>query len=475
MAESRIELKEWMPDQPGLSGALTEAKNIIPMAIGYGPFSSEVNLSANASQNLLTVYSGKFSGVTTLFGAGATKLYKFNSGTTAMDDVSRTASSYTSTDRWSFTQFGKVVIAANGADKLQGWTIGSSANFADLAAAAPTSAYVTVIRDFVVAARTSAHPNRVQWSDINDETDWTSGATSQSDYQDIPDGGDIQGITGGEFGLVFLERSVVRMSYIGSPLFFQFDTISRNKGCFEPKSIVQYGPISYFLADDGFYACDGQNVVPIGAEKVDRYFFRTANPNLLDEMSAAIDPINSLVIWSYTNTFGGKSLLVYNWQIKRWTHAETSATYIATAASATITLEGLDAYGNMDTLTTSLDSRLWAGGKVLLAGVDGAKIVTFTGQPMTGYVETGDFQAGPSSMVNLARPQIDNGSASVAVFSRQRLDTEVIFGAATAASSENRVSLRSVGCYHRLKIIPSGSQWKHLVAVDVSTTPAGVR
>jgi len=93
MAESRIELKEWMPDQPGLSGALTEAKNIIPMAIGYGPFSSEVDLSAAASENLLTVYSGKFSGVTTLFGAGATKLYKFNSGTTAMDDVSRTASS----------------------------------------------------------------------------------------------------------------------------------------------------------------------------------------------------------------------------------------------------------------------------------------------------------------------------------------------------------------------------------------------
>ena len=28
MAESRIELKEWMPDQPGLSGALTTSKTI---------------------------------------------------------------------------------------------------------------------------------------------------------------------------------------------------------------------------------------------------------------------------------------------------------------------------------------------------------------------------------------------------------------------------------------------------------------
>ncbi len=55
----------------------------------------------------------------------------------------------------------------------------------------------------------------------------------------IPDGGDITGITGGEFGIVFLEKAIVRMSYIGSPLFFQFDTISRNIGCIEGGSIAQ--------------------------------------------------------------------------------------------------------------------------------------------------------------------------------------------------------------------------------------------
>lgn len=479
MAENRIALGEWLPDQPGLAGALTEAKNIIPMGVGYGPFSSEVDLSANASQNLLTVYSGKFSSTNTLFGAGSTKLFRFDSSDASMDDVSKlvtgSPTNYTITTRWKFTQFGRVVIAANGQDKLQGWTLGSSANFADLSADAPTSAYVTVVRDFVVGARTATNPNRVQWSDINDETDWVSGVASQSDYQDIADGGDIQGITGGEFGLVFLERSVVRMSYIGSPLFFQFDTISKNLGCLEPNSVVQYGAISYFLSDDGFYACDGQNIVPIGTEKIDRYFFENANPNLFDKMSAAIDPINSLVIWSYENTFGGKSLLIYNWQMKRWTNGATTSDYIATAASATITLEGLDAYGNMDTLTTSLDSRLWAGGKILLAGVKGAKIVSYTGQPMIGYVDTGDFQAGAKSMVNLARPQVDNGSADVSVSSRFRLDENVVFSTPATASSENRVSLRSLGCYHRLRIIPTGNQWKHLVAVDVTTIPAGAR
>lgn len=479
MAENRIALGEWLPDQPGLAGALTEAKNVIPLGIGYGPFSSEVNLSGSASQNLLTVYSGKFSGANVLFAAGATKLFKFDSNDASLDDVSKLVSgsptNYTSTARWRFTQFGNVVIAANGQDKMQAWTLGGSGNFADLSADAPSSSFVTVVRDFVVAGRTANEPNRVQWSDINDETDWVSSTASQSDYQDIPDGGDIQGLSGGEFGLVFLERAIVRMTYIGSPLFFQFDTISRNLGCYEPNSIVQYGQISYFLSDDGFYACDGQNVVPIGAEKVDKYFFQTANQNMLNEMSSAIDPINSLVIWSYTNTFGGKSLLIYNWQVKRWTRAETNSSYIATAASANVTLEGLDVYGTMDSLTTSLDSRLWVGGKILLAGTNGAKIVSYTGDPMSGYVDTGDFQAGAKSMVNLARPQVDNGSADVSVASRFRLDENIVFSSPVSASDENRVSLRSLGCYHRLRIIPTGSQWKHLVAVDVNTVPAGAR
>jgi hypothetical protein len=265
------------------------------------------------------------------------------------------------------------------------------------------------------------------------------------------------------------------MTYIGSPLFFQFDTISRDLGCYEPRSIVQYGQTSYFLSDDGFYACDGQNVVPIGSEKVDRFFFEDANPSLFSQMSSAIDPINSLVLWSYTNTFGGRSLLIYNWQTKRWSRAETSAQFISTAASAGVTLEGLDVYGTMDTLSSSLDSRLWSGGKVLLAGVNGAKIVTYTGAPTEGDIQTGDFEAGPQSLVKLARPQVDGGSASVAAFSRMRMDTPVQFGAVSPATDENRVSLRSLGRYHRLKVVPTGAQWKHVVAVDVEVTPVGAR
>ncbi len=90
----------------------------------------------------------------------------------------------------------------------------------DLASDAPQARYVTVVRDFVVSGyinSSTVYPNRVQWSALGDESSWANSATTQADFQDIPDGGSVVGLTGGEYGLVFMDRSIHRMSYIGSP------------------------------------------------------------------------------------------------------------------------------------------------------------------------------------------------------------------------------------------------------------------
>tara|TARA_Y100001973_G_scaffold104352_1_gene174077 strand:+ start:5003 stop:6427 length:1425 start_codon:yes stop_codon:yes gene_type:complete len=474
MASERITFGEWLPDQSGLAGALTEAKNVIPVGSGYAPLPSTVELSDAADANLLTVFSGKINNLTTMFAASATKIYKFDTSDLDLDNVSKTGN-YTTTTNWKFLQFGSLVIAANGQNKLQSFTLNSSSLFADLNASAPVAKFITAVRDFVVSGNISSYPNRVAWSDINDPDDWTSGSGSQSDVQDIPDGGDVQGITGGEFGIVFLEKSIVRMQYIGSPLFFQFDTISRNIGCYAPNSIVQYGNNSFFLSDDGFYVTNGQAVTPIGAEKVDRFFFDNANLSDLDGMSSAVDPVNKLVIWSYTNNSGTKSLLIYNWQLQRWSQGDATTDFIAGAAQGGITLEGLDVFSNsIDSLDTSLDSRIWAGGQFLLAGTESTKIVTYTGTNSTADIRTADIGSKGNSIIQLARPVVDSGSGSVSVASRQRADEEITFSSAVAASTENRVPLRSVGKYHRLKLTPTGN-WKTVVGMDVEIASTGGR
>jgi hypothetical protein len=480
MAISRVTFGEWTPDQPGITNGLQRAENVFSKAVGYGPIPTIVDYSAAASENLNNVVAAKTTiGASLVFAGGDTKLFKLDSADLSLDNVSKSGGyATTSSNRWRFTQFGNVVIAANGQAKLQGFNVNSSSLFADLAADAPTAKYVTVVRDFVVSGNVqSDYPNRVQWSALGDESSWTNSATTQADFQDMPDGGTVVGVTGGEYGLVLMDRSIHRMSYVGSPLVFQFDNISRNLGCYEQNSVIQYGGTTFFLADDGFYACDGQQVIPIGNEKVNRFFFDNVDEGTLYLMSAAVDPAKKLIIWAYAsnNSATVDSLLIYNFLTQRWTSGTTTVDRIASTSTPAVTLEGLDVFGNLDTILTSFDSRLWLGGKLQLAGVNGTKIVTFTGANATAYLETGDVEIpGTTSAITMAKPIVDNGSGNVALLSRRLLNEAVSFPAQVTADAENRVSIRGVGRYHRLQLTPTGS-WTSVVGTDIDLNGLGTR
>jgi len=475
MTAQRVQFTEWLPDQPSVT-SLRDAKNVYPTSVGYAPFPNAEEYSDSASENISSITVGKFGNDVALIAGGNTKLFKFDSSDLSVNDISKSGG-YSSSERWKFTQFGSIILAANNASKIQAYDIASGSTFDDVSANAPVAKYVTVVRDFVVAANIAggAEPNKVQWSDINDETNWVSGTTSQSDYQIVPDGGNITGLTGGEIGLVFLEKSIVRMTYSGSPLFFQFDVISRGLGCINGNSIAQYGATSFFLSDDGFYQCDGQTVTGIGTEKVDRYFYNDADLNELDTMSAAVDPIKKLVIWNYANVDGGRSIIIYNWQLSKWSRAITETTSVGNAATTGTTLEGLTLiYPNLDNMPASLDDRLWIGGKFLFAGTKNDKIVTFTGSTYNSELITPDLEVGYNSVATLVRPQIDNGSATIKVASRRELDDNIQFGSSVSTSSEGRASVRSAGRYHRFSISPTGN-WTNAISIDVDLKPQGSR
>jgi hypothetical protein len=59
MATQRINFGEWLPDQAGVVGALTDAKNVVSQAVGYGPLPSAALFSQAASENLNALIAGK--------------------------------------------------------------------------------------------------------------------------------------------------------------------------------------------------------------------------------------------------------------------------------------------------------------------------------------------------------------------------------------------------------------------------------
>jgi len=549
MPTQRVALGEWLPDQPGMVGGITVAKNCYPTSTGYAPFPLEADFSAEAAENLTSlVYAKDQSGTSKFFAAGIHKIYSidsvgaltdvwytagtyaqsgtttltvtsvdhgwktgdsvylnFTSGTAAdgqftvtkltADTFTVTTTSATTTGNvrisstvngydtlsgniFRFTKFGNRIIGTNFTERLQSYVADASNSFKNLSDTAPVAKFITVVRDFVVCAHIDAGnilPYRVQWSGFNDETTWASSQITQADYQDIMDGGHITGIRGGEFGLILMEKAIHRMVYVGTPYIFQFDNISRGKGCIAPGSVCQYEGLTFFLSDDGFYMCDGQQVVPIGAEKVDRFFFNDADLDL-STMSSAADPVRKLVMWNYKDKFANRKMIVYSIITKKWSYMDATSDYISDASTASVTLKQLDSVSSsIDALTVPLDSALYFGGKFFLGGTDGTKVVTFNGLPKAAVIETGDISTGNMSLVTLARPQVDNGSATVAIASRSLLSQGVDFGNDTAASTDNRVSLRGSGRYHRLRVKPTGDNWNMAVAVDVDITPMGDR
>ena len=477
MSTQRVQFTEWLPDQPDNSGGLNDALNVIPVSIGYQPFPNAADFSGEASELLNSVFVAKWGTEVVVFAGGASKLFKFNGDTEALEDKSK-AGGYSSTLPWKFVQFGQTVLAVNGDNFIQYWTIGVSTLWADIATS-PKAKQITIVRDFVVVGNLlagSLASSTVQWSDINDETDWTSGSTSQSDLQVIADGGNLVAITGGEFGLVFLEKSISRMSYVGSPLFFQFDNISRGLGCLSGNSVCQYNNVTFFLSDDGFYSCDGTSVTPIGNEKIDRWFFDDIDLALIGSMSSSINPTSNIAIWNYANNSGGRSMLIYNWTLGKWSRVTTTATALGNIATVGTTLEGLDilGYTDIDAMPASLDARLWVGGKFLFAGATGAKISTFSGADYNSQLVTTDIEVGYNSVVNLIRPQIDNGSADIAIASRRELDDSVVFSPTVTTTSEGRANVRSGGRYHRVAVYPTGN-WTTAMAIDVDIKPQGNR
>ena len=607
MATQRILFDEWLPDQPSVSKSVREALNVVPVLNGYAYINTAANYSAQASENLNNVFAGKFGGTVTVFAGGGTKLFKLDNTDLSLDDVS-TAGGYSGDGRWQFVQFGQNMLASNGTQRIQYWTLGSSTGFYQsstfvsgtysrsgttvtatitahglttsatyevditsgdgtdgeyvisvtdantitytdtnsgttsgdirvITSAAPIAKHLTVIRDFVVGAYIEAgtYPNRVQWSDVNDPRYWNSDGASLADFQDIEDGGDITGITGGEFGIILMENAIVRMSFVGSPNIFQFDTIARGVGCVEGGSVTQYAGTTYFLGADGFYACDGQQIIRIGAEKVNRYFFSNANIGDIDSISASIDPERNVVIWDYSNTSGGRSLIIYNYQTQKWSEAETDVDYLSTLSSTGATLDGLDdAYNvtagsfvigqyytirtvgttdftligavantvgvlfqatgvgtgdgvaidqaaataglvSLDALSASLDDRIWKGGKFLFGGVRDDRIVVFTGTRATATLTTNDIEFGYNTLATLVRPSVDNGSADVQIASRRELNDTITFTTAVSADAEGRVGVRSHGRYHRINVTPTGTNWTLAIGLDMDYSQAGNR
>lgn len=485
---------ELLADVPAFNNpGLVNAKNVIPYGNSYESFPAQVvysNALTARCQGAISVKDN--TGVTANFAGDATKLYKSTAGSFA--DVSVVGGySVDPEDNWHFTRYGSRVIATNIADYPQTFTLNSSAAFSNLTTLVKAR-YCATIRNFLFLANTydatdGTVPHRVRWSALDDPTSFSVSATTQSDYQDLdPSNGYITGIISGEYGIIFQERAITRVTYVGSPTVFQFDTIETGRGSRAEYSIIKVGSNIYFLGNDGFYIFDGARSIPIGENKIDKFFLDNLDNDYLSRIYVCADIDKQVIYWAapFSGNSGGNAnaLMCYNYSPNTttwWTYVDqVDLEFIYKSYSEGYTLDGLDAVNSsIDALPFSLDSRVWMGGASLLSGFDSNhKQVNFTGTSLNSLIETGEFQLTPGQRTNLfrVRPILD-GSATITlqIGTRNSLSESVTWTPDLSVDQIGEIQMRENARYFRARLNTSGS-FNFSQGIDLlEFTPAGIR
>lgn len=485
VAEARF--GDWLPDAPSYSSpGCVVADGVIPAPGGaYQPFPAPL-----ATAHSVT---GQAKGARLLFrtddtplivGGTATSLFTKDAAgavnvTTGLGDVGNT--------RWQFAQFKTKIIAAGRANAVQYLSdIDTDVTWEPLPGDPPEARYVARVGEFVMLGDVGADHSRFQWSSFNAPGgDWTPSRRTQAGFAEAPwEMGRVVGMTGGRYPMIFQERGVSRLEYVGPPMVFRRETIDQARGCLAPDSIVQVGFQTFYLAQDGFTVTNGSQAQQIGSQKVNRWFFSTADPVSVKDVQGAVDWQNELVVWAFRSQVvsGYDRLLIFHWATGRWSSATVFTSTLCGAVIDGYTLEQVgQLYESLESVPISFDNNRWRGRlRGLGCFVDGATTTTlhtFSGSPLAARFETGEMEPQPGRRVFVSRgwPLVRTGAATIAATAVNHAGAETT-AAPAAQGADGACPLRVDGRTVRLAVeIPAGADWSDAQGVQVDYRVSGRR
>lgn len=467
---------EFLPDQPAhLNGGLVTCDGVVPIANGYAPlpqFAAAPNgtlagpaIGAVAYRVSIDVF---------VFAATNTNIYRYSSGgyTSVLSGMSTAQSSGIR-----FAQYNTLMLATNGVDPVKKFDPIAPSSFSSLGGTPPTGRYIAVVGGFVVLGYAAGDSLRVAWSDNGIPTTWSPG-TGEAGFYQMPTGGDITGLVGGEYGLIFQENRVLRMVYTADDTIWQFQEISNDVGCIAPNSIATYDKTTYFLSNKGLMSTDGVSVTAIGAEKVDRSFLARLGRSYIGAISAVVDPNNSLYIIMLPSASPPTKAYIYNYLLGKWTTAAITTQLLFSALSQGVTLEDMDAiYGNLDLIPISLDDPSFRSGYPLLLLFDSAnRLGSLSGPPMraTFTDAQSELMQGMKARVRSIRLLTDAAVADVTIAGSNNLADGPTTTTYTTRQRSGVYKARENWAYTQLTVqIPAGTAFSFVQGYDIDAVAGG--
>jgi hypothetical protein len=516
-----LSVAEFRPDAPDLADATTIAVNVVAVTQdSYGPIFGYVDYSTNAldSQPLGFAFGEDNNLLHHVYAGTATKLWTIRGAVPTWVDVTPAAGVNTHNEHWRFAQYKNLMIATDFSDPPQYQDMIAGGVFAPLSAnpganstAPPQARYVAVAKDFLFLANINdasdgLQPQRLQWSGAGQPAFWPTPGTlpaqqAQSDVNDFAGPmGPITGLASSLQGCdlaVFFERGVMRATYAGPPTIFNFYPAMVQKGCIAPNSLCTLGTMCYYLGEDGFYQFDGYAAIPIGATKVDQWFFANVDLSTLDRVIGSPDIEYKAIVWLFRSRYAldyqhPNMALIYRWDLQRWSVAGLNALWVnrvpVSAAGEVPVVSGQLQLGLIGAdlklgFLTGLPMPARIGTKVMQLTPDARTFVSRS-RPMINMqsyqsgnllTEDGNILVTEGGMpLNLDAP-VTTGNVSIALSARNNYFDYESFGADMKPDSSGDCPQRSEGRYHRARVTIAPSVWMRFAGVDLIGIKSGIR
>lgn len=452
--------------------------NALPVADGWGPMPSLIDYSGPLSAQCFGATLVRDSDGGFFIIAGTQTTLERLTGT-AWTDLSGTSAPYSvpDIDRWNFTRYGTRLLAAALGQPIQYLDVDIGGDFADLPNA-PEAKYVTVAGDYVVAGHLINEPYTLKWSGINDSEYWTVGERG-ADFQLLPDGDEITGVFGGPKGAYVFQRNAMRELVVSNDQYtFRINVAHSTRGSLAPLSIVQVGPGDFvFLSQDGFFRGWGANVVPIGVERVDKWFFEQINTDDLPIVRGVADPFEKIVWFQFPTVEGDYKLLGYKWSLDRWCTADNAGiTELVSLVTQAATIDSIS--DTIDSVDIAIDSRFFKGGSPIFTGFTTDNVLAiFDGAPREATLATAEIElfAPKRSFVDEARVYVDAIDLTLTVGCRDYLGGPQVFNTPAAPNTVNgmvpvRVDTRLA---QFIVTIAAGATWTNCVGIDPVAVESG--
>ena len=407
-------------------------QNVAPRVDGYGPWQSFGPFTTTLPGACRGYFYGRNSdGSVTVFAATATKIYQLNNTNFTWVDVSAGGGSYSQVNQgsnWQFLQFEATVIAVQVNVLPQAFLLGTSTAFAALGGSPPQAGCITAINGFILLSEINGNVNRVQWCDLFAITTWTAGV-GFADFQDLPDGGAVHGLSGGDnYGLVFQDLCIRSLIYApGQAVVFDIVRIAQNDPLFAKYSIINTGEKTFYNSAQGFKRLDpGGYPIPIGKGRVDDFFKGDVDQSNLQLMIGSSDPAATRVYWAYKSLAGQVGLfdkiLLFDWAIGdlgEFSMISMSGQFLTSLSRPGISLDALDALAPTPLPVTSVANN--GSGAIRLGfagGLFNASFSILTQPSIEFYGVTGTG----ANDVNSQVPNTPNGTWKFTVIDSTHID-----------------------------------------------------